>query len=123
MITPYLRSTRFAGGFFVFICACVTYGLCVQPTVPFWDCGEFTAAIVHQQVPHPPGAPLFLMVGKLAHLVPFGDPALRVNLLSALFSAVTVWLVYEIIIMGAIVMGSHARASIGSASVERDKEG
>ncbi|MBL7973990.1 MAG: hypothetical protein JNJ85_03705, partial [Candidatus Kapabacteria bacterium] len=30
----------------------ITYTLTVQPTVPFWDCGEFTAATVEQQVPH-----------------------------------------------------------------------
>lgn len=74
----------------------VTYLMTVQPTVPFWDCGEFTAAAVQQQVPHPPGAPLFLMIGKLFHLLPFGDPGWRVNLVSVVTSAITVWLLYLI---------------------------
>ncbi|HOQ49309.1 MAG TPA: DUF2723 domain-containing protein, partial [Candidatus Kapabacteria bacterium] len=57
-----------------FALAFITYVLTVQPSVPFWDCGEFSAASVWQQVPHPPGAPLFLMVGKVFHtLIPFGD--------------------------------------------------
>lgn len=77
----------------------ITYTLTVQPTVPFWDCGEFTAATVEQQVPHPPGAPLFLMVGKLFHLLPIGDPAVRVNMVSVVASSITVWLLYYIIIM------------------------
>ncbi|MFM8568363.1 MAG: DUF2723 domain-containing protein, partial [Candidatus Kapaibacterium sp.] len=85
-----------------FLVALVTYGLTVQPTVPFWDCGEFTAAAVHQQVPHPPGAPLFLRLGKLFHLLPFGnadDSGVRVNYMSMAASAVTVWLLYLITVM------------------------
>lgn len=85
-----------------FAVALVTYGITVQPTVPFWDCGEFTAAAVHQQVPHPPGAPLFLMLGKLFHLLPFGnadDSGVRVNYLSVMSSAVTVWLLYLVTVM------------------------
>lgn len=87
-----------AFGVLAFAIALVTYLMTVQPTVPFWDCGEFTAAAVHQQVPHPPGAPLFLMVGKLFHLLPFGDPGWRVNLISVFASAFTVWLLYLVIV-------------------------
>ncbi len=111
----YFRSARFLVGLVVFFCALITYGLCVQPTVPFWDCGEFTAAIVHQQVPHPPGAPLFLMMGKIAHLLPIGDPAMRVNMLSAVFSAVTIWLLFEIIILSVASFrprSDHARTDV-----------
>ena len=56
---------RRAFGFLSFAVALVTFLLTVQPTVPFWDCGEFSAAVAEQQVPHPPGAPLFLMVGPI----------------------------------------------------------
>ncbi len=83
-------------GGLVLLISLVTYLMTVQPTVPFWDCGEFTAAAVQQQVPHPPGAPLFLMLGKLFHLLPFGDPGWRVNLVSVVTSAITVWLLYLI---------------------------
>ncbi len=83
--------------FLSFAIALVVYLLTVQPTVPFWDCGEFIAAAVHQQVPHPPGAPLFLMIGKVFHtLIPFGDQAWRVNLVSVVSSALVVLFTYLI---------------------------
>ncbi len=89
-------------GAVVLVVSLMTYGLTVQPTVPFWDCGEFTAATAHQQVPHPPGAPLFLMVGKLFHMLPIGNPddtGIRVNFVSVMASAITVWLLYLTLVM------------------------
>ncbi len=94
-----LRTLKHSVGAVTFVVALLTYTLCVQPTVPFWDCGEFTAAAVQQQVPHPPGAPLFLMVGKLFHMLNIGDPAVRVNMVSVVASAATIWLCYLIGIM------------------------
>ncbi len=88
------KSLHRAFGFLAFAIALVTYLMTVQQTVPFWDCGEFTAAAAEQQVGHPPGAPLFIMVGKLFHLLPFGDPGWRVNLVSVFASAVTILLLY-----------------------------
>ncbi len=90
------RTLHYAFASIAFAVSLITYLLTVQPTVPFWDCGEFTAAAVQQQVPHPPGAPLFLMIGKVFHLLPFGDPGWRVNLVSVLSSAFTVLLLYFI---------------------------
>lgn len=90
------RSLHYAFASIAFLVSLVTFLLTVQPTVPFWDCGEFTAAAVQQQVPHPPGAPLFLMLGKLFHLLPFGDPGWRVNLVSVFSSSVTIVLLYLI---------------------------
>ncbi len=87
-------------GILSFILAFVVYTMTVQPTVPFWDCGEFSASAVWQQVPHPPGAPLFLMIGKLFHvLIPFGEQAWRINMVSVVASALTVWLIYLITVM------------------------
>lgn len=84
-------------GLISFVVALVTYSLTVQPTVPFWDCGEFSNSSIWQQVPHPPGAPLFLMVGKVFHiLLPFVDDAVRINLVSVVASAFTVLLLYLI---------------------------
>jgi len=90
------RSLYWGFGLVALLISFVTYLLTAQPTVPFWDCGEFTAAAVHQQVPHPPGAPLFLMLGKVFHLLPIGDPGWRVNLLSVVSSALSIWLLYFI---------------------------
>lgn len=95
-----------------------TYYLTVQPTVPFWDCGEFTAAAVEQQVPHPPGAPLFLMIGKVFHLLPIGnseDPGMRINMVSVTASAVTVWLLYLILVMGIRNLRKDPIESVGDA--------
>ncbi len=88
------KSLHRGFGLLAFAIALITYLMTVQQTVPFWDCGEFTAAAAEQQVGHPPGAPLFLMVGKLFHLIPIGDPGWRVNLVSVVASAVTVFLLY-----------------------------
>jgi hypothetical protein len=94
----YKYLNKLFGGL-VFLLAAITYLLTVQPTVPFWDCGEFSGASIWQQVPHPPGAPLFLMLGKLFHLIiPFGDPGWRINLLSVFATATSVLLLYLIIV-------------------------
>ena len=75
----------------------VVYTMTVQPSVPFWDCGEFSAASIWQQVPHPPGAPLFLMIAKIFHiLIPFGDDGWRINMASVTATALTVMFLYII---------------------------
>ncbi len=57
---------------------------------PFWDCGEFIACSYILGIPHPPGAALFVMMGRVASLFPFGDTAFILNLFSAYSSAVAV---------------------------------
>ncbi len=80
-----------------FVMAAIVYSMTVQPSVPFWDCGEFSAAATWQQVPHPPGAPLFLMIGRLFQImIPFGDLGWRVNLAAVFSSAFTVMFTYLI---------------------------
>ena len=84
-------------GVVAFLVATVVYLMTVQPTVPFWDCGEFSAAAIWQQVPHPPGAPLFLMIGKMFDLlIPFGDPGWKINLVAVFSASFTIWLMYLI---------------------------
>jgi hypothetical protein len=77
-------------GWFLFILSAIVYLLTVEPTVSFWDCGEFILSAFKLQVGHPPGAPLFLMIGRIATLFAGGDTskvALMMNRLSALCSA------------------------------------
>ncbi|WNJ16959.1 DUF2723 domain-containing protein [Pontibacter sp. G13] len=79
-----------------FIIAMVVYLMTMAPTASYWDCGEFIACSNELEVPHPPGAPLFLLIGRLFAM--FGsvisdDPATiawMLNLMSALASAFTV---------------------------------
>ena len=62
--------------------------LTLAPTVTFWDAGEFIAAAKTLGIPHPPGTPLFVMIAHVwAMIFPFGEYAVRTNLLSALLSA------------------------------------
>jgi tetratricopeptide (TPR) repeat protein len=69
---------------FVFL----VYKATQSPTVSFWDCGEFIACSFILGVPHPPGSPLYIILGRLFSLLPTsGDLAARINLLSAVGSA------------------------------------
>lgn len=78
-----------------FIAAFLTYLLTMQPSIPFWDCGEFASAAWALQIPHPPGAPLWTLVGRIGMLIPlFADTVARYNFLSVLASAATVTLLY-----------------------------
>jgi hypothetical protein len=80
---------------FVFLISIFVYIKTLSDTVVFWDVGEFIAAAYLLQVPHPPGSPLFLMVGKLFSMLPIAkDLAVRVHLISALCSALTSLFLY-----------------------------
>ncbi|MEE1944626.1 DUF2723 domain-containing protein [Pedobacter sp. KR3-3] len=84
-------------GFVLFALAAVAYWLCMEPTVSFWDCGEFISASFKLQVGHQPGAPLFLMIGRMFSLLAAGDlskVAYWVNLVSVLSSAATVMFLF-----------------------------
>ena len=87
-------------GWTVFAVALITYGLTVEPTVSFWDCGEYIATSAKLEVGHPPGAPLFQMMGAfIAAFAPNSDKiALFVNYMSVLSSAFTVLFLYFIIV-------------------------
>ncbi|MBM4168904.1 MAG: DUF2723 domain-containing protein [Ignavibacteria bacterium] len=81
----------------VFVISLATYVVTLPPTLVFWDVGEFMAAAYLLQVPHPPGAPLFLLVAKVFSMVPFAaDIAVRMHFISALTSAFTVMFLFLI---------------------------
>jgi len=86
-------NSYIASGIFVF--TFIVYALTVAPTVSYWDCGEFIACSYGLMVPHPPGAPFFLLIGRLFSMIPFvADIGLRVNYISVISSALTVMLLY-----------------------------
>ncbi|WP_026897867.1 glycosyltransferase family 117 protein [Daejeonella oryzae] len=80
-------------GWTTFVVAAIVYTLTLEPTASFWDCGEFISAAFKLQVVHQPGAPLFLMIGRIFSLIA-GDDLSRVaywvNMSSALASAATI---------------------------------
>jgi hypothetical protein len=81
-----------------FFISLVVYMMTVAPTVSFWDCGEFIATSYTLGVPHPPGSPLFLLIGRFFSMLPIGsDIAYRVNLMSPVVSAFSVMFLFLII--------------------------
>ena len=91
------KIRRFTGAA-IFLISFLTYLSTVQPTVSFWDCGEFAATAYTMAVPHPPGAPFYLILGRFAGMVlPFvSDPGLRLNLISVVTSAFSVLFLFLI---------------------------
>jgi len=80
-------------GWAVFTFASLVYILTSEPTASFWDCGEYIATAMKLQVGHPPGAPLFQMIGRFFSLFAFGNVqhvARMVNTMSALCSGFTI---------------------------------
>lgn len=89
-------NTRVAGlvALLVLLISAVVYFLTLTPTVPFWDSGEFIGVSTILGIPHPPGTPFYVLVGRMATLVPLGSIAQRVNGLSAVAAALCVFLTY-----------------------------
>src|SRR3989339_806500 len=80
---------------FCIVLAC--YLRTMAPTLTFWDAGEFIAASYTLGVPHPPGTPLFVIIGRVISCLPLAVPvALRLNFLSVLFGALTAFFAYLI---------------------------
>lgn len=80
-------------GWCVFLIAAFTYLRTMESTASFWDCGEYIACAYKLEVGHPPGAPLFLLIGRVFSLLAFGHPervGLMINSVSALCSAFTI---------------------------------
>lgn len=80
-------------GWALFIFASAVYILTSEPTASFWDCGEYIATAYKLQVGHPPGAPLFQLLGRFFSLFAFGDTAQvarMINIMSALSSGLTI---------------------------------
>ena len=79
----------------VFLIPAIQFCLTVQPSVSFWDPGELSAASYALEVPHPPGGPLFSLVGHIFYMLPFpGNIGLRMNMVSVLGSAFSVLFLY-----------------------------
>lgn len=83
----------------VFLVSLGVYLATVAPTASFWDCGEFIAIAYKLQVSHPPGAPFYMLIGRLFSM--FSGPenaAYAVNLVSVVSSALTILLTHLVIV-------------------------
>jgi tetratricopeptide (TPR) repeat protein len=80
----------------VFVLVLAGYVTTISPTVSFWDSGEFIATSYILGVPHPPGTPFYVIVGRIFSMLPFVGPALGVNLMSALSGALAALFLYLI---------------------------
>src|ERR1700743_3386231 len=84
-------------GWVCFLVASITYILTLEPSVSFWDCGEFISCAYRLQVAHQPGYPVFAMLGKLFSLLSLGDHTkvpYFTNMGSALASGATIMFLF-----------------------------
>ncbi len=83
----------------VFVISAVTYLLTIEPSASFWDCGEFIASSYRLEVGHPPGNPVFQLIARFFTIFTDGEhAAIAVNAMSALCSALTIFLLYLTIV-------------------------
>jgi hypothetical protein len=98
------QKTNNITGWIVFMIALAVYWLTMEETASYWDCGEFIAVSYKLEVPHPPGAPLFLLIGRMFSFLSFGDVtkvAYWINFASVLSSAFTIlFLFWSIVLFG-----------------------
>lgn len=92
MVTFNFKKWNTILGWFTFAIALITYSLTVEPSLSFWDCGEYIATSAKLEVGHPPGAPLFQMIGAFFAMFATGPDkvALMVNMMSVFSSAFTI---------------------------------
>ncbi|MFS4483965.1 protein O-mannosyl-transferase family [Hyunsoonleella sp. 2307UL5-6] len=105
-------------GWFSFLIALITYSLTVEPTVSFWDAGEYILTSSKLQVGHPPGAPLFQMLGAFFSTFTFGNNELigwMMNMMSAVASAFTILFMFWTITLLLTKLVTHLNS-------EKDKE-
>ena len=97
MIQKIKNNVEYTLAVVLFFLTFFVYFSTMAPTVSFWDTGEFIATSHILGVPHPPGSPLFLLIGKLFSLFPISsDIAFRINIFSPIISAATISLLFLI---------------------------
>jgi hypothetical protein len=88
-------------GWLVFLISLTTYTLTLEPTASFWDAGEYIATSANLEVGHPPGAPLYQMMGAFfsTFATDSSQVALMVNFMSGLASAFAILFMFWSIVM------------------------
>jgi hypothetical protein len=102
-------------GWIVGLIACTVFVMTMEPTGSFWDCGEFVSSCYKLQIPHPPGAPLFVLMGRF-FIILFGDnphtAARGVNFMSAIGSGLSILFLFWSVTHFArkLVMGGNPKS-------------
>ena len=113
------KKTNNLIGWLVFGIASLVFIMTAEPTASFWDCGEYIATAYKLQVGHPPGAPLFQMIGRFFTLFAFGDTSLvayAMNIMSALASGFAVLFLFWIITyLARKIFINYYKTEIGTA--------
>ena len=100
----------------VFLVTLGLYTKTMAPTVSFWDAGEFISCSYILGVPHPPGSPLYVLLGRIFSLIPIGSVASRVIFMSALSSAIAVLFTYlSAVVLARRAMGGEALRTFGDS--------
>jgi tetratricopeptide (TPR) repeat protein len=92
----------------------LAYLATTSPSVYLGDSGELTAAAFCLGVPHASGYPVHALLGKVFCLIPIGNVGFRMNLMSAVFGVLAVWVVYSLIYR---MTGSKAGAFAGAGTL------
>ncbi len=97
---PHFQKINTITGWIVFAIATTVYALTVEPTASFWDSGEFIATSYTLGIPHAPGAPFYLLIGRMFSFLALDNPlqvAFWVNMVSVLCSSFTVMFLFWVI--------------------------
>ena len=126
MITMNYKKLNNITGWVLWAIATFVYVSTIESTTSFWDCGEFIAAAYNLEVGHPPGAPLFMLIGRFFTMFASNETAaVAINTMSALSSSFTIlflfWSITAVIKKLALKSGELTEgktfAIIGSATV------
>lgn len=128
-MSSFIKTNRLVAAV-VFALSFLGYFTTVSPTLSYWDCGEFAACAYSLGIPHPPGSPLFLIVGRLFSMLPISeigfhlglavsdyDIAFKVNLISVLASAFAVLFVHLIIVRMLLQWKGRPADTFGSLKI------
>lgn len=107
-------------GWLVCLVACSVYILTAEAGGSLWDCGEFVSSCFKLQVPHPPGAPMFVLLGRI-FIIAFGDnpatAAYAVNCMSALASGFTILFLFWTITHFGRKIAEKTSKELGAAQI------
>jgi tetratricopeptide (TPR) repeat protein len=106
-------------GWIVFAIATITYLLTIEPTTSLWDCGEYITTANKLEVGHPPGAPLFMMLGRLfSAFVSPDNAAMMVNAMSALSSSFSIlFLFWSITMLARKFSEKHSEGALSLGNI------